>query len=433
MSILKDLLEQSVDPKETTVEKNEEIFHSIETLNNDIDYQTIVCDFDDIQENNEAIERLEEIGESLEKIIDITEDSLQDGGLTRTNANIIKITVDTLISPLGLSSPVLSEESFGAEGERLTATRVSLEEEKGTLTKIWDAIKAAFKKVREQISKWYSNIFNNVEKFAARNKKVKEAIDSISGKKAEVKEIEFDASKLLAGNQSGKDIEKNVNNLIKELDVFLIQKDYRSHLAKLVSDYKNFDPSKGAKEFAKSSASEVKALIGVSKTSTSTDVSKSLVVAGTNVVKHDILPGNNALYQYEATNDENIFISGWKLDKYNEKYPVKGKTKLPVMTQSDLDMLASLNAKLIDFIRNYKTNKDAMDKLREDVIKAGDQIAAKAKTADKEKASDMNKMLQVLRNFEGYINKPINELVSLTIQVINAIDNLIMVMVKTYA
>jgi len=115
------------------------------------------------------IESAQADSDTLADIADTLEASEETGGLDPVAAQVAEVAVESIYARLGVQrSKMPAMEAFGAKETRVRATRIAVEEIRGTLKKIWDAIVAAFGKVMDWIKNFFRAIFDANEKLAQR-------------------------------------------------------------------------------------------------------------------------------------------------------------------------------------------------------------------------------------------------------------------------
>lgn len=121
---------------------------------------------DEIHKDGEA---LREAQTAMEAYYDQLQDSLEDGGLNRQAAAMLKLGVEQYETALGIDeSPLPSLESYGGASSQYTATTVSIEGIKDTLSKILEMLKKVMKTVVDVIKDVYHKITNATDKIQKR-------------------------------------------------------------------------------------------------------------------------------------------------------------------------------------------------------------------------------------------------------------------------
>ena len=168
MSVLKELLK---DPDCGYV--------NLERRNSSIEVVEITDDYNEIVATEEALDRLEEINESLSSILTVSLDSLNENGLTPIDSKILQVSTESLLNPLGLDSPIPSIDLFENEWNRRSATEVSIESIKEKVAKIWNAIKNTIIELARKIKEWFAKLFKSSEKEEKRSEEISKTILSL--------------------------------------------------------------------------------------------------------------------------------------------------------------------------------------------------------------------------------------------------------------
>ena len=107
--------------------------------------------------------------DSLGAIAETMESTEETGGLDPVAAQVAEVAVESICARLGVQRRrPYAMESFGDKSRRVGATRYAVEEIKGVLGRVWDAIIVAFGKVKEFLKNFFKALFDSNEKLAQR-------------------------------------------------------------------------------------------------------------------------------------------------------------------------------------------------------------------------------------------------------------------------
>ena len=108
----------------------------------------------------------------LENIALALEASLLTGGLNQAGAQVLEISLEHLYSQVGVrvSQVLPALESFNQPGKRVTSTSIALEETKGVIRKVWDAIVAAIRKSIAWVQEHFTKVFGKANLLERRAK-----------------------------------------------------------------------------------------------------------------------------------------------------------------------------------------------------------------------------------------------------------------------
>lgn len=148
----------------------------------DAGFTALELDAVSIEQSLEDHDSLVSIAAGLEGLMQVAAASLVDGGLKRQSATLLALGVESYTNQLGLESGVVpSVESFGSDGEAITATQVSVEAIAEQIGKIWEAIKKAIIDAINAVKKWWANFSNQLPKVKTRAEAIVKAAEGISG------------------------------------------------------------------------------------------------------------------------------------------------------------------------------------------------------------------------------------------------------------
>lgn len=113
-----------------------------------------------------------DVVEALESIAIALESSIKEGGLNKSGAHILSVSLEHLYAKANVrvqyTTPAL--ESFSGPGSRIGSTAIALEGVKDQIKKVWNAIIAAIKKTYEWIKSQFVKVFGAANKIERRAK-----------------------------------------------------------------------------------------------------------------------------------------------------------------------------------------------------------------------------------------------------------------------
>ena len=422
MSILKSLLQET---SEYTLGGQV----ALEGLSCGNEVLEISDEYNEIISMEDAIERLGEIHDSLEELLVISEDSLEEGGLDANTSQVLRISTEALVSPLGLDSPILSPESFGSDGERLSSTRVSIEEEKSTIQKVWDAILRSLQALRQKISEWFNNVWKNADKMLEKLKALNKTIDESGEPKSSAK-ISYALSTLIMDGQNEKSIKSNMSNMNSALTAFTGS----SGSVKVATDALKHVSGVDAKKLTKEDVATLKSVLAddFKKYSNlfptkSGNVPKSMEVPGGTVSKSATLPGNKALYSVTSGDIKKVT---WKVGADTEGKDLKEKKDITVEGPSDLKGYVDSAIAVVETVVAYKKEKENIKKFTKELTDAGKKLSSESKGTDGEKFGKI--ALGYLSGIEKMVHTPTNSLTALGIKSAGAVSGFVTACLKEY-
>lgn len=165
---------------------------------------------------SDATDEAVEVTEALESIRDILAASLPNGGISKTDAGVLKVAVESLNDRVGLGAlaqPFPDAEQFDTVSSRMRATKLACESISENAKKIWEKIIAAIKAAIAWLVERWQQFTLNAEKLA---KRAEEVIKMAEGTKGEPKEKKFSNSALVNALHIGGEVDAFVG--MRELD-----------------------------------------------------------------------------------------------------------------------------------------------------------------------------------------------------------------------
>ena len=149
---------------------------------------------------NYEIQQLEQMSAGIQSLQDITEESLQDGGLTAQAYRVIQSQASSIMAAVGHTPVNVNVQSFeGGIADRATATNVCMLSLKTTAQNIWKAIIDAIKEAMEKVKTWFAKMTNAVPSLIKKLEKVRdEASKKNEGLKDDAGEVKLNASSVKA-------------------------------------------------------------------------------------------------------------------------------------------------------------------------------------------------------------------------------------------
>ncbi|MAP22774.1 MAG: hypothetical protein CL582_17745 [Alteromonadaceae bacterium] len=335
---------------------------------------------------------LENAATSLESIATAIESSMEndEAGMTQGEARGYSLAVEAVLGG-ALPNPVASMESFGGESERRHATELSMEDLKGTIQKIWDAIKRTVQKVITAVSDFFSKLFGGVEKAKKKAQSMKDKLKDM--KDAEPKSKTFKSSGLSRIAIGGKVDSKTVAEGAKAL-VDLVKDS--SQIADVYDDYLS-----SVVGYFKAKKEDVKDIIyAVEKANE--DLRKVSVIS-----KKPELPGGKVVLVADSEKSEKglpTLISPEITDHPNAKSYKADKDGIDAMSVSQIDDLLDGVLAFLEGSEAAKKSKMAITKDQKDALAEADKFAQeveRGKLGFVEESWDRVKLRWVLSRAKG--------------------------------
>ena len=142
------------------------------------------------EEAANANDELSTAAESMSNLIEALKDARKTGGLTPQSARFMRMSYESIVSPIGLQSSsrmLPAVESYDGQSARISNTTVSIEEAESTLGKIWQGIKNFFLKAWNYLKNFFAKLFGGYEALSKSSKDLLAKADKIGTKSAEGK------------------------------------------------------------------------------------------------------------------------------------------------------------------------------------------------------------------------------------------------------
>jgi hypothetical protein len=219
---LEEIEDEVVDTNVTLIE---ETFEPIETFS----LSDISSDIREVEGDTEEVSQAMDTVTCLESIARELSNSLERGGLQKSNLKIVDLSLESLLIPIGIKN--ISLQSFDNPIDNVTNTKLAIESIFGKIVSIIKAIITSIKRGIEWVQKFIRHIFNKFEVFKSNIKTIRLALikttkDTPSEKQFKSKNVirflksddAFDLPKELIGlTKFSKDYFTHVNNESKKL------------------------------------------------------------------------------------------------------------------------------------------------------------------------------------------------------------------------
>ena len=415
--------------------------YSYERFNLETDIMDLYENYDEIVALEDGLDKLEDIAYGIVRMLTISEESLEEGGLTSSDAELLGICSDILTSPLGVENPVLSKIYFGMEGEKEDSTKSTNENKKGLLRKLWDSIKNGIVAIAKKVANFFKGLFDFAQKALNKNNAMLKDLEGLSGKSVpdNKKTIKFSAAALLGADQSQSDLNNNLSDLSKLTETFIKDKKYSNYIKDAIKKIQNLDMGKMIKEDYSSWGpfkSKIETLMveyyKIEVVKEYTDIPNSVKVSGEEIKKYGRLPGNKSLYSTKSSNEAKNKKYGYNIGPFKDNNTAK-KSEFDVMSQTDLKTILENNGKLISIIVDNKKDIEYRQQLKDDIIKAGDNLDKLSSGVLELNGRDFyNSMVSMLKRLSVMADSPTNQLSALSMKTAAAVMSLCGSMIKAY-
>ena len=330
-----------------------------------------------VEENLDAIDSADTDSGELSDLADTVEETVENGGMDATTARVVEVAVESIYKRLGVPRKAMpAMEAFGAEGNKLAATKIALETIKESLAKIWEAIKKAIVDMSAWVAKFLDSIFNGNTKLIARVKSVKEALAAAPDTKqtGNVKAGGFAKALTMGGKFDTVEI-------IKGLKATAVAIEGTNELAVEIA---NVTEKAVQNDFAENGRAAVKNVFKGKKTQ---DGSSETCYTPE-------LPGNRVLF---LTNDPTMLVINVDAGSFDEKAAAFTEAEVPTLSKNSMETIVAEVEEITTKITAAKAAREKVNEARAKLLKATgkDYLAIfKAKKEGEEKANDYVKSVQ---------------------------------------
>lgn len=367
----------------------------LEALGTDIEQTAVSCEAvcADVDVLTTAATSLESLQESMEALM-VGEDAT---GMGAQAATFAQGWAQSVMSNVGMPvEHAVSLESFGGEADALEATQVSVEDLKGKLKQIWEAIKNAVSKAIKMIADLLAKIFGGAEKL---EKQAKDLADR-------------------AGKAKGKAKEKNIT----VPNAATIAFEGKADAASILKGQETVKEALGVAygDYLNATADVFSAVAAGTKGDDAEGTSSKLESLGeswekvTAKLDNYMLPGGKWIVtKVTGSGDSTGNTTGFKIKPMRieaDSSVKKVDAEVPAFSAADVKKMAGLVADNAKTIQGKKGAFEKLGKQREDAMKGVD-AAVKAAEAGKMEAAKTKLVSGVLTKLAGRtLERPIGQL-----------------------
>ena len=357
-----------------------------------------------VEHADHDVNELIEIASGLESIHVAASATIPEGGLKRAAASMMHVAVEGYANRLGLEEAMVpSIESFGSEGEAMTATQVSVEGIKDTIKRVWEAVQAALVKAIEAVKAWFTKFFVNAEKIKARAEAVKASVKDKTGDAEEAKvSVGGAVAKLHKGGKlaSVSAVAAEVKGILGDVMAAhdgLVKT--AGELGDMVAKVVDEDATKGAELVT---AAGLKLIEAPELFKGALDL-KERTEAGEKAYYSDELPGGKVVKMHVG--EKSYSASLQDAGKVEIADADKEVTTLPV---ADIESLCDVVVECADDLAGAKEKVfDKASATKDDLLKAGKDASGKLKDdTDKAVADNAQSMVRMLPTFTRMVDQP---------------------------
>lgn len=372
-----------------------------------LDMQGAVGESDD---NDAAVDELENTVAALESLLETAEASQETGGLDPVAAELLQKAVDNETAPLGTPAEevVPALENFQSPGGRRQATVMACEGIKDWIDKVWAKIQEMIQKGRELMKKAWVFVKQSVQRLEQR----------VASLKADA--AKRNGSMPKAGNYEGDSTWKVDAAGVKRLGDFVndVLGTYATgaiaHANAVASALSAGDAAKAAAEGGEKPAegAEAKEEFVIPKGLSAT-VQKVTGAANLPGGRKAVLAGDTIVIKTAGGGDS-------------------GKSASKPASLSDIEAILSGLEAIAKQVVGFEKNFQAKDAAESNVLKAGSSFASKVKSNEKASDPEARAALNTAKNAARLLNQPIKDTLGYAATAINGICGFVAGNLKMY-
>lgn len=356
-----------------------------------------------VEQLDNDVNELVEIASGLEAIQVTAAATISEGGLKRGGAAMMHVAVEGYATRLGLEESMIPAiESFGSEGEAMTATQISVEGIKDTIMRVWEAVKAALVKAMEAVKAWFTKFFINAEKIKARAEAVKESVKDKTGDAEEAKvSVGGAVAKLHKGGKLGSvsTVAAEVKSILGDVMVahdglVKVAGDLSDMVGKVVDE----DATKGGELVT---AAGLKLLESPELFKGALDL-KEKTEAGEKAYYSDELPGGKIVKMQVGEKSYSASLQDVEAEIAD------ADKEVATLAIADIESLCDVVVGCADDLAGAKEKVfDKASAVKDDLLKAGKDASGKLKDdTAKEVADNTQSMVRMLPTFTRMVDQP---------------------------
>lgn len=396
------------------------------------------------QQEVDAAEAVDVV-EALESIALVLESAIQEGGLNKSGAQVLTVSLDYYYKKVGINvkhkTPAL--ESFSGPSSRMGATNITLEGVVDQIKKVWNAIIAAIKKSIDWVVAQFTKVFGAADKLVRRAKVLNKLARETNGNaKEQTIKNERLVKALFVGREVPANIIPDIANFKKlALSVFVVNSSYPEEVAKAIEDH---NPSKFlliAMEHGSKAGNLNSQLKEVSNPK-----GDGLNVRGDDlkIIRSDEIFGGKAIIanvandsfskepiekQVRIMNDCTIYVGDFKP---SNSAPTAATLK--ILSLSDATNAAELVMEIAVIVQSYKKGISQMEEVKKRIVKALEKMAeGNATETDKNKHEEVNWMQKLGSVIPRALDQPQVQFAAYSLNTGKAILDYVELSLKQYA
>lgn len=360
-------------------------------------------------ENDAAVDELENTIVALESLLETAEASQETGGLDPVAAELLQKAVDNETAPLGTPAEeiVPALESFSSASGRRQATVMACEGIKEWIDKVWAKIQDMIQKGRDLMKKAYVAVKQAVQGLERRVASLKKDAAGRNGSMPKAGNVELGSDAWAGGAKSVETLQNLVNAVLGDYAKAAI-----GHANSVAAALTAGDADKAAKEGATEGSGEGEKAEFTIPAALSAPAAKLTGLSN--------LPGHRKVVKGGDT----LVIQA--VQGQDKKYVAKplGLDELVKIC----DGLEAVAKQVVGFEKNFQEK----DRAEEAVLKAGSTFSKKVKANDKTDDASARAALNSAKDAARLLNQPIKDVLSYSVTAINGLASFVAANLKMY-
>lgn len=364
-------------------------------------------------ENDAAVDELENTVVALESLLETAEASQETGGLDPVAAELLQKAVDNETAPLGTPAEevVPALESFASASGRRQATVMACEGIKEWIDKVWAKIQEMIQKGRDLMKKAYVAVKQAVQGLERRVGSLKKDAANRNGSLPKSGNVELSSDAWTGGSKSVETLQKLVDGVLGEYATAAIKHANDVATALRAGDAEKAAAAATGGEGDGAAAAETKAEFTIP------EVLKAPAAKLGNLAN---LPGHRKVVKGGDT----LVIQA--VQGQDKKYVAK-----PLALDELVKILDGLEA-VAKQVTGFEKNFQAKDRAEEGVLAAGKEFTKKAKANDKIEDAAARAAINSAKDAARLLNQPIKDVLSYSATAINGISSFVAANLKMY-
>lgn len=360
-------------------------------------------------ENDSAVDELENTVVALESLLETAEASQETGGLDPVAAELLQKAVDNETAPLGTPAEevVPALESFASPSSRRQATVMACESIREWIDKVWAKIQEMIQKGRDLMKKAYIAVKQAVQGLERRVASLKKDAANRNGSMPKAGNVELSSDAWAGDSKSVEKLQQLVDTVLGEYAEAAIK--HANDVAASLKAGNAEKAAEGATEGGEGGEGKAEFTIPAALSAPSAKLGKLAGLPGHRKV---VKGGDTLVIQAVQGQDKKYVAKPLSIDELNKI----------------LDGLEKVAKQVTGFEKNFQ----AKDRAEEGVLAAGKEFTKKAKANDKMDDAAARAAINSAKDAARLLNQPIKDVLSYSATAINGISSFVAANLKMY-